>query len=570
MMVYDHWQYSPVDENAVQTLQNSLPLEPAVCRILAQMGITDPASAQVFLRPDLGQLHDPFLMADMHRAVNRLQHAVQHQEHILLYGDYDADGVCGVAMCFDFLKSLHSHVDFYIPRRDTEGYGISSEGIEYARSKDCTLMIAIDCGIRDAERIAAAQSVGIDVVVCDHHLPSETLPPAFAVLDPLRPDCLYPFKGLSGCGVAFKLLQGFAKKQGISDELLHHQLDLLALSTACDLMPMTGENRLLTTLGLRAINRTRRVGLRALWQQSHCNAPLGVRDLVFKLGPLLNAAGRMGDAADTVRLLLATDRHVAQLQAGKLALLNKARRDADYGAFEQAYSIWDALPEADVRRGIVLSDPLWQPGVLGIVAARMAERYGKPAVLLGLRNGEWVGSARGVQGISVEKALMHADSTLSSWGGHAQAAGLRLAHSQLDVFAAAFEQGVRLQQPDGPPSRILHVSSMLSFDALTAKLAKQIELLGPFGPGHRSPVFVAEAVRDTGQSRRMGQQHILVHLQQGNVKMEGIGFGLAEAFEKVRYGAFDIAFGLRNEHWHGHSVVRLQIKDVRPRQSKGL
>lgn len=570
MMVYDHWHCSPVDENAVQTLQNSLPLELAVCRILVQMGISDPASAQVFLRPDLGQLHDPFLMADMHKAVDRLRRAVQHHERILLYGDYDADGVCGVAMCFDFLKSVHSHVDFYIPRRDTEGYGISSEGIEYARSKQCTLIIAIDCGIRDAEHIAAAQAMGIDVVVCDHHLPAAMLPPAFAVLDPLRSDCAYPFKGLSGCGVAFKLLQGFAEKQGISDALLHHQLDLLALSTACDLMPMTGENRILTIRGLHAINRTRRVGLRALLQQSHCNAPLGVRDLVFKLGPLLNAAGRMGDAADTVRLLLATDRHAAQLQAGKLALLNKARRDADYGAFEQAYSTWDARQEAGAQRGIVLSDPLWQPGVLGIVAARMAERYGKPAVMLGLRNGEWVGSARGAQGISVEKALMHADSTLSTWGGHAQAAGLRLEYRQLDAFAAAFEQGVRLQQPDGPQSRILHVSSKLSFDALTAKLAQQIESLGPFGPGHRSPVFVAEDVRDTGQGRRMGQQHIQVHLQQGNVKMEGIGFGLAEAYEKVRYGAFDIAFGLRNEHWHGHSVVRLQIKDVRPRQSKGL
>jgi single-stranded-DNA-specific exonuclease len=509
-------------------------------------------------------------MADMPRAVDRLQRAVQHHEHILLYGDYDADGVCGVAMCYDFLKPLHPQLDFYLPRRDAEGYGISAEGIEYARSKQCTLFIAIDCGIRDAERIAAAQALGIDVVICDHHLPGETLPPAFAVLDPLRPDCAYPFKGLSGCGVAFKLLQGFAEKQGLSDDLLNNQLDFVALSTACDLMPMTGENRILTTRGLRAINRTRRTGLRALLQQSHCSAPLSVRDLVFKLGPLLNAAGRMGDAADAVRLLLATDHNAAKLQAGKLAMLNKARRDADYGAFAQACAAWDTLPESDTRRGIVLSDPRWQPGVLGIVAARMAERYGKPAVLLGQRNGEWVGSARGAQGISVEKALMHADSTLAGWGGHAQAAGLRISNGQLDAFATQFEQAVRLQQPEGPKSRVLHVSSALTFTELTATLAEQIELLGPFGPGHRSPVFVARDVRDTGQSRRMGLQHIQVHLQQGTVKMEGIGFGLAEAFEKVRYDAFDIAFGLRMEHWQGHRVVRLQIKDVRPRQSSGL
>ncbi|MDX2133251.1 MAG: single-stranded-DNA-specific exonuclease RecJ [Saprospiraceae bacterium] len=568
-MLYDHWRFPlpPADENRARQWQQTFALHPVVGRLLAQLPLPDEPSVRRFLHPDSSLLHDPLRMAGMPDAVDRLSRAVDRGEHILLYGDYDVDGLCGVALCYRFLRAWHPHLHHYIPRRDTEGYGFGQAGVDYAAARNCSLIITVDCGVCDAAAIEAAAARGIDVLVCDHHLPPATLPAATAVLDPLRPGCPYPFKGLSGCGVAFKLLQGLCARRGLPEAGLLELVDLVALSVACDLSPMHDENRVFVHLGLQRLNRAPRTGLRALLRHCAGTGPLDVRELVYRVGPLLNAAGRMGDATDALRLLLTDDREAAQLLAGRLAWRNKCRREADYGAFAQACARWEQAPGNATRSTIVLHDPDWAPGVLGIVAGRMAERYHKPAVLLAGRADACTGSARAIRGVSLDQALAACAGQLTTWGGHTHAAGLRLAEDRLAAFADTFEQAVRAQLPAGAPRRVLDVAAELPLADVSPELANDIERLAPFGPAHRSPVFVARNVRLDGPVRRSGRHHAHVALRQGDRVLQAVGFNLADTLAALGDAAFDVAYGIRCADWHGHRLLQLQIKDVGPRHT---
>lgn len=376
------WRFVEADEAQVEQLRRMLGIHPALCRILAQRGVHTFEEAKRFFRPSLTDLHSPFELRDMERAVGRLVSALERGERILLYGDYDVDGTTGVALLYAFLSRLHPHLDYYLPDREREGYGVSLAGIEYAHRTGASLLIAIDCGIQAHEPIAMANERGIEVIVCDHHLPEGTLPPAHAVLDPLRPDCSYPNKHLSGCGIAFKLAQGLALAQGMPAEELEDLLDFVALSTCCDLVPLVGENRILTHFGLIRIERQPRTGVWALLQKSRCTTPLKVRDVVFGLGPLLNAAGRMGDARQAVRLLLATERRSALEQAARLVIQNRKRQQIERAATAAAVRQLSSRKHFKSAKSIVLLDPALPKGIVGIVASRLVERFHRPTVVL--------------------------------------------------------------------------------------------------------------------------------------------------------------------------------------------
>lgn len=553
-----------VDETLVQSLRETLPIAPLLCRLLVQRGITTYDAAHGFFRPGFHHLHDPFAMTDMDAAVDRLDRAIQQRERILLYGDYDVDGATSVALMYAFLSGIHPNLDYYLPDRDKEGYGVSLAGVEYARTTGATLVVAMDCGIKAHAAIARAQSVGIDFIVCDHHLPGDTLPAAVAVLDPKRPDCHYPYPELSGCGIAFKLAQGLALRYHTPVEELSPLLDLAALSIACDIVPMTGENRVLMHLGLQAINRGPRLGLRALIERSGRRHPLSVSDLVFGIGPMLNAAGRLGDARDAVRLLLAAERNSALEAAGALVHRNRERRELDHATAEDARRRVLADPAWAERKSAVLFDPRWHKGILGIVASRVVETFHRPTVVLTQSEGKIVGSARSVQGFDLHAALEHCSHLFSSFGGHAHAAGVQLPPENLPAFVEAFEAVVQRMLPPAAENPEIDIAGELNFADITPSFWRTLRQFAPFGPGNMNPVFIARGVSDTGHSRLLANDHarFSVHQEQGPV-FTGIGFGLGPAFAAAQGRPFDLVFQLFEDSWQGERLLALQVKALR-------
>lgn len=564
-MKFPRWQFIPTDESAVQALQAALGIDLILCRLLAQRGVRTFDEARSFFRAGLDDLHNPFLMKDMDAAVERLNEALLRNERILLYGDYDVDGTTSVALMYSFLSSFHQNLDYYLPDRDKEGYGVSLVSVEYARATGVKLVVAMDCGIKGHKAIAQAKKYGIDFIVCDHHLPEGDLPEAVANLDPKRADCPYPFKELSGCGIAFKLAQALAMQRGFPPEELNQLLDLVAVSTACDIVPMVGENRILAHFGLRQLNHSPRVGLWALMNQINRPFPLIVSDLVFGIGPLINAAGRLGDARDAVRLMLSADRNSALDHAKTLVHRNKERREVDYAMADDARRRFTSTPGWERRRSIVLFDPDWHKGIIGIAASRMTEAFHKPAVILTKSNNRAVGSARSVPGFDLYAALQHCEDLFITYGGHAHAAGMQMEVENVDVFAERFESIVTQNIAPENEEPVLDICAKIRLDEITPKFWRILRQFEPFGPHNRNPVFLAENVVDAGQSRLLKDNHVRLSLRQagGSAVWKGVGFNLGDRFSAVKDQPFDIAFNLKAEQWQGETTLTLHVKDFR-------
>lgn len=559
------WKAIPYAVEIAKALQADLKIHPIFCRLLAQRGIETYEEAKQFFRPQLTDLHDPFLMKGMAEAVQRVVQAIQHKEKILLYGDYDVDGTTAVATLYSFLKPLHPHLDYYIPDRYKEGYGFSYQGIEYAANKGVGLIITLDCGIRATSQVAYCKQAGIEVIVCDHHLPGDRIPDAVAVLDPKQADCNYPYKELSGCGVGFKLAQGINQQLGRSFEHLTKLLDLVAISIASDIVEMRSENRVLTHFGLQQLNSTERIGLRMLIKNSGKQLPLSVSDVVFGLAPLINAAGRLADAEQAVKLLLAEHRVVAEDLTEVLELRNKMRREYDQRIAEEAMTLLEEDTYLQSRKSIVLYQPHWHKGVVGIAASRMVEAYHRPTIILTESSGKIVGSARSIKGFDIHEAIHSCGDLLINYGGHQHAAGLSLNPENLIVFQDRFEGYVSTMIAPEQLVPEISYTTKINFKDITSSFWNILRQFAPFGPGNRNPVFVTSQVQDTGYSRVLKEKHLSLSVRQAKSPVfYGIAFGQGERYEQIKpRKPFSICYTLEQNSWQGKSRLQLMVKDIK-------
>ena len=558
------WKRIPTNENdAIHLFQESdLPLP--ICRLLVQRGIRDVVSAHAFFNPGASKLHDPFLIKDMDKAVERLHQAIQQKEKVLLYGDYDVDGTTSVAMMYTFLNPHHKQIDYYIPDRYKEGYGVSMAGIEYAEQNGISLIIAMDCGIKAIEKVALAKTKGIDFIICDHHLPGNALPNAVAILNPKREDCNYPFDELCGCGVSFKLIQAYSQKYNLPESNINVLLDLVAIATTCDIVPMTGENRVLTAMGLTRLNEQPRPGVAALIEESGREKPLAVVDIVFGIGPMINAAGRLADARQAVQILIEEEKNVALKIASQLGLKNEHRRSLDRKMVKEASMLWEQQSKWQERKSIVLYNPDWHKGVVGIAASRLVDKYQRPAIMLTQSEGKIVGSARSVSSFNIHEAIDSCKRHLVNFGGHQHAAGLTLVPEKLDDFVREFEKVVSSTIQATQISPEIKVADFLLFEDITEEFWMYLQQLAPFGPQNRNPVFVSENVEDTGYSRLLKGNHLKLHLKQNAAaSMNGIAFGQGEVFEKIQNQPFHICYNLQRNSWQGRSSIQLNVKDIK-------
>lgn len=559
------WTKVPVDPKTVETLQQSLGISPLLCQLLVQRNIETFDQARQFFRPELTQLHDPFLMKDMDKAVNRLSNAIKKGEKILLYGDYDVDGTSSIALMFHFLQNFRVPLDYYIPDRYLEGYGISMEGVEYAHQKGCGLIIAMDCGIKAIAAANRAMQLGVDLIVCDHHLPAENLPEALAILDPKQKGCTYPYPELSGCGVAFKLAQAYVIRHQLDWQLLEDLLDLLVISIASDIVPMTGENRILAHFGLKKLSRSQRPGLKALIQQSGRNRPLNISDIVFGIAPMINAAGRLADAEQASRLMLAEDKAVADEYARVLGQRNKIRKEFDQRTAEEAKALYLQNAYLANRQSLVLFQAHWHKGIVGITASRMVEAFHRPTVILTEAGGLAVGSARSVQGFDLYEALELCKDLLINYGGHAHAAGLSLRPENVPAFADRFEGAVTTLLNGEQLIPEVKIAATIQLEEITTKFWRILKQFAPFGPHNRSPVFASYGVRDTGASRELKNNHLELFLQQGNSPVfKGIGFGLGHHLKAIKkHATLDICYTLQENLWQGKRSLQLVVRDIK-------
>ena len=559
------WILKNTDEIAAQSLADELRINPVLCQLLVQRGVRTYAEAKSFFRPSLDDLHDPFVMRDMDKAVTRLHTAITQQQKVLLYGDYDVDGTTSVALLYDFLQPYLTRLDYYIPDRYKEGYGVSMASIDYAKQNGFQLIIAMDCGIKAVAPIALANQYGIDFIVCDHHVPDAVLPAAHAILDPKRPDCPYPFKELCGCGIAFKLAQAYLQHLDISVHSLERLLDLCAVSIACDLVSMTGENRILAHFGLLRLNENPRVGFRALMRVREKEHPLNINDIVFGLGPLINAAGRLSDAKLAVRLLIAQDPAVAKDAAEQLSQQNKLRREVEADIMVEVAAQMAANTN-EMRKSVVLYSPKWHKGIVGIIAARISEQVYRPTVVLTESEGKIVGSVRTVAGFDVYEALRQCEDLLDNFGGHAFAAGLVMLPENLETFTIRFE--LLAQQLLTPELLIpeVNISAVLPLAHISERFYGILRQFAPFGPGNMRPVFLATDLHEPGFSRlSRNEQHLLLSLPQPNGSyIHGVAFGMGHLYTELRRQAFDMCYVLDEiVTQNGELTVRFQVKDFR-------
>ena len=560
------WLPKPTpDTTQVQALSRALGVSPVLATLLVQRSITDFDQAKAYFRPSMNDLHDPFVMHGMDLAVRRLHQAIAQQKPILVYGDYDVDGVTAVAMCYDFLQRLGANVHFYIPDRYAEGYGISMQAVTWAATHNIDLMVSLDCGIKAIDCIAQAKGLGIDVIVCDHHEPGDTLPAAYAILDPKQPHCPYPTKALSGCGVGFKLLQGYVQQQGLSTALLRPYLDLVAVSIACDIVPIVGENRILAYHGLQQINTTPRPGLEALMTLGHMNRPLSIRDLVFGLGPRINAAGRIDHARGAVALLLATDREAAEELAQAIDSKNSTRRELDSTITEEALKMIADHPQHTRAKTTVLFKEDWHKGVIGIVASRCIERYYRPTIILTkAADGKATGSARSVAGYNVYQAIEACADLLEQYGGHAHAAGLTLSVDNVPAFKQRFEEVVAQSISTEALTPPQPVDLPLQLRDINDKFYNVLRQMAPFGTGNMHAVFVTEQVIAKSY-RIIKDRHLKLYVSQPGFvgTLEAIGFDLAH-YEPLVQGQkkFKMAYTIEESHYLGERCLQLNIKDI--------
>lgn len=570
-MIYK-WTYEEptADETAAATaLAREVNIHPALGRLLLKRGIKTATEARRFFRPQLSDLHDPFLMNDMQVAVDRLNQALGRKEHIMVYGDYDVDGCTAVALVYKFLSQFYSNIDFYIPDRYEEGYGISRKGIDFAAEMGVKLIIVLDCGIKAVEEVAYAREKGIDFIICDHHVPDDELPPAVAILNPKRHDNRYPYTHLSGCGVGFKFMQAFATSNGIEFNKLSSLLDLCAVSIASDIVPIMGENRILACQGLRCLNTNPSIGLRAIVEVCGLSErELSMSDIIFKIGPRINASGRMQNGKEAVELLVEKDYQTALEKAGCINLYNEARKDLDKQMTDEAFKQVEQLPGLDDRRSVVIYNESWHKGVIGIVASRLTEQYYRPAVVLTRSDGVATGSARSVSGFDVYKAVQSCSDLLENFGGHTYAAGLSMKVENVPEFAERFEAYVQKHIMDTQTEATLAIDAYLDFKDVTFKFYQQLKRFAPFGPQNERPVFCTRRVYDYGTSKVVGrgQEHIKLELvdNKSNNVMNGIAFGQSSQARYIKTKrAFDICYAVE-ENTHKRGEVQLQIEDIRP------
>ena len=568
------WNYeAPTPEVAAAQaeLAREVGIHPALGKLLFDRGIRTVQQARHFFRPQLTELHDPFLMNDMQVAVDRLNLAMGRKERIMVYGDYDVDGCTAVALVYKFLQQYYSNINYYIPDRYEEGYGISKKGIDFAAQTGVGLIIVLDCGIKAIDEIAYAKQQGIDFIICDHHVPDDELPCAVAILNPKRRDNHYPDVNLSGCGVGFKFMQAFAASNGIEFNKLNTLLDLCAVSIASDIVPIMGENRILAHHGLRCLNSNPSIGLQAIIEVCGlADRELTMNDIIFKIGPRINASGRMQNGKEAVELLVEKDYQAALEKAGRINLYNEARKDLDKQMTEEAVEQVKDLPELDHRRSIVIYNEAWHKGVIGIVASRLTEQYYRPAVVLTRSEGMATGSARSVSGFDVYKAVQSCEDLLENFGGHTYAAGLTLPIEHIEEFSQRFEQYVTDHIREEQTEASLNIDAVLDFKDVTFKFYQQLRKFAPFGPGNSKPVFCTKRVYDYGTSKVVGrgQEHIKLELvdNKSNNVMNGIACGQSAQgrYSKTKR-AFDICYTIE-ENTHKRGEVQLQIDDIRPCQ----
>lgn len=570
-MIYK-WTYeepSSSDKEAAAQLARETGVHPALGKLLLERGFSNAGAVRRFFKPQLTELHDPFLMDGMSKAVDRLNAAMGRKERILVYGDYDVDGCTAVALVYKFLRQYYSNIDFYIPDRYEEGYGISKKGVDFAAETGVHLVIVLDCGIKAVEEIAYAKQQGIDFIICDHHVPDETLPDAAAILNPKRRDNRYPYTHLSGCGVGFKFMQAFAASNGIEFNKLTSLLDLCAVSIASDIVPIMGENRILAYHGLRNLNSNPSIGLQAIIEVCGlADRELSMSDIIFKIGPRINASGRMQNGREAVELLVEKDYAAALEKAGRINLYNEARKDLDKQTTEQAVEQARSLPGLNERRSIVIYNEEWHKGVIGIVASRLTEQYYRPAVVLTQSEGLATGSARSVSGFDVYKAVQSCADLLENFGGHTYAAGLSMKVNNVPEFARRFEKYVAEHILDEQTEASLEIDAFLDFQDVNFLFYQQLKRFAPFGPGNERPVFCTRRVYDYGTSKVVGrgQEHIKLELvdNKSNTVMNGIAFGQSSQARYIKTKrAFDICYAIE-ENTHKRGEVQLQIEDIRP------
>ncbi|MFW5598709.1 MAG: single-stranded-DNA-specific exonuclease RecJ [Bacteroidales bacterium] len=554
---------------AAAQLAADIGIHPALGSLLLERGIRDAAAARRVFDPELSELHDPFLMNDMQTAVERINKALAGKERILVYGDYDVDGCTAVALVYKFLRQFCSNIDYYIPDRYEEGYGISKKGIDFAAATGVRLIIVLDCGIKAVEEIAYAKSLGVDFIICDHHVPDSELPEAVAILNPKRTDNRYPDTNLSGCGVGFKLMQAFAQSNGIAQGRLVPLLDLCVVSIASDIVPITGENRILAYHGLRSLNTNPGTGLRAIIEVCGLgDRELTMNDIIFKIGPRINASGRMQSGGEAVALLVENDFTEAMEQAERINLYNEARKDLDRQMTEEAVELVRDLPGLDDRRAVVIYNEEWHKGIIGIVASRLTEQYYRPAVVLTRSEDLATGSARSVSGFDVYKAVQSCEDLLENFGGHTYAAGLSMKVENVPEFSRRFEAYVAEHIKDEQTQATLDVDAVLDFKDVNFDFYRQLKRFAPFGPGNARPVFCTFRVYDYGTSKVVGrgQEHIKLELvdNKSNTVMNGIAFGQSSQARLIKTKqAFDIVYSIE-ENTHKRGDVQLQIEDIRP------
>lgn len=556
------WKILFADPAAVASLQQSLRIHSTLCKILVQRGIDTFDKAKTFFRPQLSDLHDPWLMKDMLKAVKRIQRAFEENEKILVFGDYDVDGTTSVAAVYQFLKSIYQKVEYYIPHRYKEGYGVSKAGIEYAYRENFDLIISLDCGIKSVELIGYAKSLGIDFIVCDHHLPDNILPPAVAILNPKQKDCAYPYKELCGCGVGFKLMQALSEELNLPASSYLEYLDLVATAIAADIVPINGENRVLAFFGLKKVNESACTGISALLQLAGIQKELRINNLVFIVAPRINAAGRMDDAKKAVQLFIEKDLDNALLYAEMLHNDNTDRREADSIITEEAINIIKSDVELTQRKTTVVFREHWHKGVVGIVASRLIESYYRPTIVL-TKSGELVaGSARSVAGFNLYEAIHACREHLLGYGGHFAAAGMTLLPENVSIFTDKFEEVVSRSITEDLLTPEIIIDAEVQFDQLSLAFYNILCQMEPFGPENMRPIFIARNVSETGFSKVVKEQHIRFVVRQNNATITGIGFCMADKFHLLQMKTpIDIVFTLDINEWNGEKALQLKVID---------
>ena len=570
------WNYEPLTpdrQQAAKELAEKIGMSPVMAGLLIQRGIKTESAAKRFFRPMLNELIDPFLMNDMDVAVDRLNDAMGRKERIMVYGDYDVDGCTAVALVYKFLQQFYSNIDYYIPNREEEGYGVSKKGIDFAAETGVKLIIVLDCGIKAVEEIAYAKERGIDFIICDHHVPDEVMPPAVAILNPKRNDSTYPFKHLCGCGVGFKFMQAFAKNNGIPFSRLIPLLDFCAVSIASDLVPVEGENRTLAFHGLKQLNQSPSTGLKAIIEICGLtNRELTMSDIVFKIGPRINASGRMMNGREAVELLVERDLQKALTMATRINEYNEQRKDVDKQMTEEANEIVARLESQQHMQSIVLYDEGWKKGVVGIVASRLTELYFRPTVVLTIIDGMASGSARSVAGFDIYDAIKSCRDLLENFGGHTYAVGLTLRQENIPEFRRRFQAYVSNHILPEQTQQTLDIDMELDFQQINKRLLNELKRLAPHGPGNTKPLFRTRNVFDYGTSKVVGrhQEHIKLELvdSKSAVVMNGIAFGQSAAARYIKSKrSFDIVYTIE-ENTYKRGEVQLQIEDIRPSEEE--